>query len=45
MGSVGMLKETSPAALANAVFEAECRDEAAGLSFDRWRFVGETGWS
>jgi len=39
------IEDATPAALAEAVFQAEYRDEAAGLSFDRWRFVGETGWS
>jgi hypothetical protein len=42
---VADLEETTPASLAAAVFEAEYRDEVAGLSFNRWRFVGETGWS
>jgi hypothetical protein len=35
----------TPSALAAAVFDAEYRDEGAGLSFDRWRFEGEAGWT
>jgi hypothetical protein len=36
--------ETTPSALTSAVFEAEYDDGAAGLSFEHWRFVGESGW-
>jgi len=39
------LPEVTPEALTAAVFAAEYEDEKAGLSFDRWRFAGEPGWS
>jgi hypothetical protein len=44
-GLLAGLPDPSPSALAASVFDAEYRDEAAGLSFDRWRFEGETGWT
>lgn len=39
------LPEVTPEALTAEVFRAECEDEKAGLSFDRWRFAGEPGWT
>jgi len=42
---VAGLDDPTPTALTAAVFDAEYRDESAGLSFDRRRFVGEPGWS
>jgi hypothetical protein len=39
------LPEVTPEALTAAVFAAEYEDEKAGLSFDRWRFAGEPGWT
>lgn len=44
-GLLAGLDDPTPPALAAAVFDAEYRDEGAGLSFDRWRFEGEAGWS
>ncbi|MBI5136658.1 MAG: hypothetical protein HZA24_04880 [Nitrospirae bacterium] len=37
--------EPTPATLAGAVFQAECGNPEAGLSFDHWRFSGEPGWT
>ncbi|MFQ5508944.1 MAG: hypothetical protein ACE5FN_06375 [Leptospirillia bacterium] len=37
-------QEITPDSLAVAVFEAETA-EAVGLTFEHWRFAGETGWS
>ncbi len=39
------LGEFTPASLATAIFEAEINDPDIGLSFDQWRFSGETGWN
>jgi hypothetical protein len=39
------LPEVTPETLTAAVFAAEYEDEGAGLSFDRWRFAGEPGWT
>ena len=43
------LSEMTPGALGRAVFDAERGagqgDGGAGLSFDRWRFQGEPGWT
>jgi len=44
-GLLSALPEITPEALTAEVFEAEYTDPAAGLSFDRWRFIGEPGWT
>jgi hypothetical protein len=44
-GLLAALPEITPEALTAAVFAAEYDDANAGLSFDRWRFAGEPGWT
>ncbi len=44
-GLIDALPDVTPEALTAEVFAAEYADPAAGLSFDRWRFTGEPGWT
>jgi len=39
------LEHITPEALTAAVFATEYADPDAALSFDRWRFAGEPGWT